>query len=168
VQFPASEPGVIAVAATNLDEKESYISVSGPEIVISAPGERVLRAGPGSTYVLGTGTSDSAAIVSGVVALILEAHPGISPKEVLRRISLTADDKGAVGRDEKYGFGIVNPLRAVTAVVPEPSSASPASSAGAAPNSGRGGRGFLLLLGGAGVLILLAGAAFVGIRRSLG
>jgi type VII secretion-associated serine protease mycosin len=113
VQFPARYEGVIAVCATNSQGKHSQISVTGPELTICAPGERILHAGKNADLVLGTGTSDSTAIVSSVVALILERYPRLSPSEVGRRLTATAVDIGAPGRDSIYGFGIVNPLRAI-------------------------------------------------------
>ncbi len=117
VPAPARIPGVVAVSGV---DKAGNIaaSVSGPEVVIAAPGKEISHASKDGGYALGTGTSDATAIVSGVVALIRSKYPELDAANVINRLIQTADDKGAPGRDEQYGFGIVNPVRALTADVP--------------------------------------------------
>jgi len=93
------------------------------------------RAGSDNRYGKGTGTSDSAAIVAGVVALIRSKFPALSATEVIHRLTATATDKGPKGRDPEYGYGIVNPYAALTADVPPPSAtASPAADASPSPS----------------------------------
>ncbi|MEH0938793.1 type VII secretion-associated serine protease mycosin [Micromonospora psammae] len=119
---PANVPGVIAVTGTNRRGSFWSGSVQGPEAVVAAPGERILNADiplSGSTpYSYGNGTSDSAAIVSGVAALIRAKYPELDAPNVINRIIRTARDAGAPGRDPQYGFGVVNPLAALTQGVP--------------------------------------------------
>ena len=56
--------------------------------------------------------------------------PNLSGQEIYHRLVVTADDKGAPGRDAEYGYGIVNPVRALTAdIAPLATSASPATAA---------------------------------------
>ncbi len=117
VAAPANIPGVVAVAG--VDQAGAVVaSASGPEVVIAAPGKDIARATTGGGYALGTGTSDATAIVSGVVALIRAKFPDLDAANVINRLIRTADDKGLPGRDERYGFGIVNPVRALTADLP--------------------------------------------------
>jgi type VII secretion-associated serine protease mycosin len=121
VMSPANIPGVIAV--TGLDQRGSFWSGSaqGPEAVVAAPAEEILNADiPSmSRYSIGDGTSDASAIVSGVAALIRARYPDLDAANVINRIIRTADDAGPAGRDPQYGFGRINPLRALTASVPE-------------------------------------------------
>jgi subtilisin family serine protease len=117
VPAPASIPGVVAVSG--VDKAGAIVaSVSGPEVVIAAPGKDIAHATKGGGYALGTGTSDATAIVSGVVALIRSKYPDLDAANVVNRLIQTADDRGPPGRDQRYGFGIVNPVRALTADVP--------------------------------------------------
>jgi len=129
VVAPANVPGVVAVTGTNSQGQFSPTSVSGPSAVIAAPSDQIAnvnsRSAPHSTgYSLGTGTSDSAAIVSGVVALIRARYPRLDAANVINRLIRTADDAGPPGRDPQYGFGRVNVLNALTADVP-PVTANP-------------------------------------------
>lgn len=110
VSAPANGPGVLAVSAVDRNgEFRPDISVEGPEVVISAPGKEIttLR---GS----GNGTSQAAAIVSGTAALVRARYPDMTAREVVELLTSTAKDAGPQGRDPRYGFGIVDPLRALT------------------------------------------------------
>jgi hypothetical protein len=69
----------------------------------------------------GTGTSDSTAIASGVAALVWSKFPNLSAAEVLHRLEATAIDKGRPGLDPVYGYGVIDPVAALTADVPPPS-----------------------------------------------
>jgi type VII secretion-associated serine protease mycosin len=133
VGYPAAVPGVVAVVGVDKHGVHASLSVSGPEAVIAAPAVDIvssdIRAPGHDGYRTGNGTSDAAAIVSGVVALIRSKYPKLSAAEVVHRLTATADDKGAPGRDPIYGYGIVDPVRALTADVPPLTpSATPAPS----------------------------------------
>jgi type VII secretion-associated serine protease mycosin len=117
VPAPARIPGVVAVSGVD-KAGNIVVSMSGPEVTIAAPAKDIAHAAKGGGYGLGTGTSDATAIVSGVVALIRSKYPDLDAANVINRLIQTADDKGPPGRDEQYGFGIVNPVRALTADVP--------------------------------------------------
>lgn len=58
-------------------------------------------------------TSYSTAYVSGVAALIFSANPELTAPQCDRILKGTAWDAGAPGKDNRYGYGIVNPLAAV-------------------------------------------------------
>jgi membrane-anchored mycosin MYCP len=72
---------------------------------------------PGYTVVPG-GTSASAPLVAGAAALIRARFPQLKAPDVIQRLIRTADDAGPPGRDEQYGFGRLNLVRALTADVP--------------------------------------------------
>jgi type VII secretion-associated serine protease mycosin len=135
VQFPASVPGVLAVGGVDQSGNQSTMSVSGPQIAIAAPGEKISSASPGGAYRLASGTSGATAIVAGAVALVRAKFPQMKAPEVIRRLTATAIDKGAPGRDPEYGFGVLNIVGALTAELPAATSAPAVkpSSAVAAP-----------------------------------
>lgn len=117
-QYPAAyAPGVeglLSVSATDDDGALAGWSSWGDSVSVSAPG--VLLVGPqaGGTYVLGSGTSFAAPLVSGVAALLLSRASTMPPAEVERRIVTTARDAGPRGLDAYYGAGIVDAAAATT------------------------------------------------------
>ncbi|WP_433126566.1 type VII secretion-associated serine protease mycosin [Micromonospora sp. CA-240977] len=121
---PANTPGVIAVTGTTKGGSFWSGSVQGPEAVVAAPGDGIYNATNEGGYGWGDGTSDSTAIVSALAALILEKYPNLDGPNVINRIIRTARDAGPPGRDPQYGFGVIDPMKALTADVP-PVNASP-------------------------------------------
>jgi type VII secretion-associated serine protease mycosin len=115
---PASYRGVIAVSATDRNGAIAAVSQRGPEVSIAAPGIDINSTsnvnGGGKRYTKGFGTSESTAIVSGTAALIWSRYPTLTAREVATLLTTTAVDKGAQGRDPDYGFGIVDPLAALS------------------------------------------------------
>ncbi len=65
-------------------------------------------------YRIGTGTSPSTAIVAGVAALVWSKYPDLTNVELLDHLTATAVDNGAPGQDPDYGFGVVDPMAALT------------------------------------------------------
>jgi hypothetical protein len=115
-QYPAFDPNVIAVSATDADDKLFAASNIGPHIAVAAPGVDILLPSPGGGYQLISGTSFSAAYVSGVAALLLQRAPGLSPDQVRKILQDTAKDLGPVGKDPEFGFGLVDAYAAIMAV----------------------------------------------------
>jgi subtilisin family serine protease len=115
-QYPAADPNVIAVSATDVDDKIFRASNIGPHIAVTAPGVDILLPSPGNDYRLISGTSFSAAYVSGVAALILQRAPGLSPDAVRNILQSTAKDLGPIGKDPEFGAGLVDAYQAIMAV----------------------------------------------------
>jgi subtilisin family serine protease len=115
-QFPAADPSVIAVAATDARDLAVHASSAGPHIAVAAPGADLLLPAPNGDYQLASGTSYAAAYVSGIAALILQRAPELSPAAVRQILESTARDLGPRGKDRRYGAGLVDAFRAVTAV----------------------------------------------------
>ncbi|MGW3858672.1 type VII secretion-associated serine protease mycosin [Micromonospora arida] len=121
---PANTPGVIAVTGTTKGGAFWSGSVQGPEAVVAAPGDSVYNVTNEGGYGWGDGTSDSGAIVSALAALIRAKYPDLNAPSVINRIIRTARDAGPSGRDPQYGFGVIDPMKALTANVP-PVTANP-------------------------------------------
>jgi len=119
VGAPATMPGVLAVGGvTTSGISSTDASAQGITLGVSAPSENLVGVIPGGGYVLWDGTSGAAPIVAGIVALVQASHPGLSAANVINRILVTARDKGPVGPDDLYGYGLVDAAAAVTADVP--------------------------------------------------
>ncbi|MFD4641310.1 type VII secretion-associated serine protease mycosin [Lentzea sp. NPDC058436] len=122
VSAPANIKGVIAVAGTNKVGKPWASSNVGADTVLAAPAQGVVTTAPVSVYASGyaemDGTSAASAIVSGVAALVRAKHPEMPAKDVVNALVSTATDLAEPGRDATTGFGMVNPMGALTAKLP--------------------------------------------------
>ncbi|WP_214411981.1 S8 family serine peptidase [Sphaerisporangium fuscum] len=111
--YPAAYPGVLSVGATGPDGKVTDFSNSSAPVSVLAPGTEITSTWTGSAYRQDlSGTSYAAPYVAGVAALVRARHPELDNVRVRRRIEITAD--GASGKTP----GIVNPLLAVTKILP--------------------------------------------------
>lgn len=116
--FPAATPGVIAITATDEDDRIYRLAVRGSHITIAAPGVNLMLPTVGGNYRMTSGTSFSAAEITGVIALMLERNPGLNPEAVRRALISTARDLGAPGIDPLFGAGLVDAYQAVLSVMP--------------------------------------------------
>lgn len=111
--YPAADPNVIAVTATDQLDGLFPQAVRGPHLAVAAPGVEVVVPAPNDTYQLTTGTSVAAAHVSGVAALLLERHPSVNARTVLEVLTATARNLNPRGRDDQYGWGLIDPAAAL-------------------------------------------------------
>ena len=125
--YPGADPSVIAVTATDSEDRGFRQANRGFYVAIAAPGVEILAAAPQAGYQLSTGTSIATAHVSGVVALMLQRDPTLTPAAVRQILESTAVDLGPKGRDTQYGWGLVNPHRALLAVEARRATAKPAT-----------------------------------------
>ncbi|WP_432705166.1 type VII secretion-associated serine protease mycosin [Actinoplanes regularis] len=118
VWYPAREPGVIAVAGMERNSTDLWSgSITGKETVVTAPATELVGAKPGGYWRV-QGTSFAAPMVAATAALIRSRWPDMPAAEVINRIIRTAKDRGAPGRDNVFGFGLIDPTGALTASVP--------------------------------------------------
>lgn len=120
VNYPAAYPGVIAVGATKVvqgNHEATDFTTGGKHISITAPGQDIwsLDYFNNSNYVSMDGTSMSAPFVSGIVALLLEKYPDLTPYQVKDMLESTADDIDSPGFDYATGHGVVNPVNLLSA-----------------------------------------------------
>ncbi|WP_073951651.1 type VII secretion-associated serine protease mycosin [Streptomyces kebangsaanensis] len=187
VEYPASTPGVVGVAAVGKDLRKTKESGFGHQVDMAAPGEDMVAACGGKTGLCrGHGTSDATAIASASAALIWSKHPEWTNNQVLRVMlnTIGAPTDGSK-RNDSIGYGIVRPRIALqdpgdpgpADVYPLPDLAAAASpsapprptevpsrgadaskdDAAAASAKSDGGNGILWVGLGAGVILLLGG-----------
>ncbi|MGW5559105.1 S8 family serine peptidase [Micromonospora sp. NPDC003944] len=171
VGYPASEDGVLAVGGVDKSGAHAAVSVTGPEIDVVAPAVDIYSTSIDGKYRKGTGTSDATAIVAGAAALIRSKYPYLPAREVAHRLTATAVDKGPPGRDDEYGYGVIDLVAALTADVPPlgfesvsaPAGAGSTTATGTRPGDGSDGatRRGLATLG----VILAAGVGWVVLAR---
>lgn len=116
VGYPAKYDSVIAVAATDSNDGTPYWSSEGSEVEIAAPGVNITSSWNDGKYNTISGTSMASPHVAGVVSLMLANDGQLTPDDVRTTLSTTADDLGATGFDNHYGWGLVDAEEAVTGV----------------------------------------------------
>jgi subtilisin family serine protease len=116
--FPAVDPNVIAVTATDENDELFRAANLGSHIAVAAPGVDLMLPAPQGEYRMSSGTSFAAAEVSGAVALMLELNPNLDPAAVRRALTATARDLGPRGVDQMFGAGLIDPYQALLAVSP--------------------------------------------------
>jgi subtilisin family serine protease len=125
--YPAAYPEVLAVSAVGPDLSISSYTNVGGNVSLAAPGGNFRSSGSSGvassvwdyvanapTYAYYEGTSMSAPHVTGVAALVLAANPGLTNAQLRSRLQSTAVHVGAPGRNDQYGYGIVNAYNALT------------------------------------------------------
>lgn len=138
VLYPAAYDSVIAVSATDSNNIRPSWSTYGPQVELAAPGVSVYSTIPGSSYGYKSGTSMATPHVTGSVALLLSTEVSGTqfdldndgtwdPAEVRARLQSTATDLGVTGKDDYYGYGLVNAYAAVSNLKPAPATEEPAT-----------------------------------------
>ena len=135
-QYPAADPGVLAVAATDASGDAAFFSEHGPWVDIAAPGINIAApdalAGSPTGFVLDSGTSFSSPIVAGIAVLVRAQHPTWSAQQVENWLEATATDRGPAGVDDTFGHGLVDAWAAVGG--PGASAPGPAAGDASEPN----------------------------------
>jgi type VII secretion-associated serine protease mycosin len=118
-EYPGRYPEVLAVGAYGRDEEIAPFSITGPQVDLVAPGVDIVTIGNqgADDYYEGQGTSEATAVVSGAAALLRAKYPDLSAAEIVHRLTATATDAGAKGRDDSYGYGRLDIVKALTADV---------------------------------------------------
>lgn len=117
VMYPGRYESVLAVSALTENGILATFSNRGAEVAVCAPGDAITAFTVGGRVVTLSGTSYAAPHVSGVLALMLSASPGLSPPRAAEWLQTTAGDLGPRGRDDQYGFGMIDAVRAVSAAL---------------------------------------------------
>ncbi|MFF6981108.1 type VII secretion-associated serine protease mycosin [Streptomyces sp. NPDC008343] len=111
--YPASYDGVLAVASSDRNNERAAFSQSGDFVDVAAPGVDMVSTVPRGGHCADNGTSFSAPYVTGVAALIKAKHPDWTQKQITAQIMQTAE-RSIPGHDRLVGWGIVDPVRALT------------------------------------------------------
>ncbi len=113
VNYPAALAECIAVGSLSSGSRLSTFSNRGPEQELVAPGEEIASAVPGGNYGLADGTSMAAPQVAGAAALVLSLDTTMTAGRLRAILAAAAIDMGSAGRDQTFGFGLLNARRAM-------------------------------------------------------
>ncbi|HET9170646.1 MAG TPA: S8 family serine peptidase [Actinospica sp.] len=117
VSYPGGERGVITVAAVDANGAHANFSTTGWDVAVAAPGVNLPcdAFNADDAYMEGSGTSQATAYVSGLVALLKAENPALNPAQIRTLLESTASDKPGGGRDDRVGFGVIDPVAALRA-----------------------------------------------------
>jgi hypothetical protein len=150
ISYPAKYDSVIAVGATDSSDNRASFSNYGDGIELMAPGVNILstyidvspKDGRNIDVLYMSGTSMATPHVAGVAALVFAStidpnfdanHNGVwDASEVRAKLQSSADDLGASGKDNTYGYGLVDAVKATTSSVDN----APPTISGITPNDG--------------------------------
>ncbi|SMP57016.1 S8 family serine peptidase [Anoxynatronum buryatiense] len=122
--YPAAYANAINVGATSNDAANTRASFSNYNSTVDlvAPGVGMVTTDIGSTYTTtstptANGTSFSAPIVSGMAAVLKGLDPSVTPAGIKNILTTTATDLGPAGKDNEYGWGLVNFVASVDSLI---------------------------------------------------
>jgi len=119
--YPAAYDEVLAVGATTSNDEIADLSAHHPYVGVAAPGINIYSTYRGGGYGYMSGTSMATPHASGLAALLWAAAPTLAREEVVGQITQSAEDLGAPGKDDYYGWGRINAHAALRAPVVAPS-----------------------------------------------
>jgi subtilisin family serine protease len=112
--YPAAYPEVFAVAATDSEQNKASFSNYGDYIDVAAPGVNIASTYPGNHYAALSGTSMASPHVTALAALIRSVNPLLKNTEVMDIMRQTAVDLGAKGKDNYFGYGQIDVVKALS------------------------------------------------------
>ncbi len=128
LQYPAAYPQVVGVGAVDKNGAACDFSNKNDSIFVTAPGKDVLSLGPTPLLIYrSSGTSFSAPFVTGLAALLKQAHPAMSVEDFQEILKASSRDLGDEGYDTSYGWGLIQAPAAIEAADARFGSAAPAA-----------------------------------------
>ncbi|WP_425586542.1 type VII secretion-associated serine protease mycosin [Streptomyces ziwulingensis] len=174
--YPASYPGVLAVAASDRNDERAFFSQTGDFVDVAAPGVGMVSTVPEDGQCTADGTSFAAPYVAGVAALLKSKYPDWDAAQIATRIEETAQRPGREP-NQYVGWGVVDPVAALSeestpGTTPKPDPAVAAGSGGVVPmevtmgesEEERERRAAIYVLGTAMVLVLVIAGSGVAVR----
>ncbi|MFF5264785.1 S8 family serine peptidase [Actinomadura viridis] len=117
--WPANCAGVMTVGGLDGHLRPWKRTTPGNYMAVAAPALHVGSIDFNGNFRVGSGgTSPSAALTSGVVALVRSKYPKMPAEQVVQRVLATTKDVGPPGWDDVTGHGLVRPYRALVDKVP--------------------------------------------------
>ena len=107
-RYPAALDNVIAVSSTTYVDSLSSFSTHGSYVDICAPGSGTLTLNNKDGYTSVSGTSYATPLVSGAAALLASLPGNLTNTQIVNALLDNATDIGDAGRDDKFGFGLLN------------------------------------------------------------
>ena len=116
LEFPASLPHVITVAAVGPDDRPTGFSNESAAVDLSAPGIGIFTGVPASFdpdgqrdgFAFLAGTSFASPMVAAAIAWVRAARPDLTPYQAAQVVRLGVRDVGGRGYEDATGFGVLS------------------------------------------------------------
>jgi len=122
IYYPARYSTTFSVGAVDSTLTKADFSNYGPELDAVAPGVNILSTVPsyisGTDYEAWDGTSMATPFVSGLAAIIFSIRPDYFPDDVFSALRNSAQDLGISGKDDYYGYGLIDAQAVVSSLAP--------------------------------------------------
>ena len=120
--YPAADPNVIAVTSTDTNDQVPAFANRGRHVAVAAPGVDLMLLAPNGTLQVSSGTSFSAAYVTGTAALMVERKPDLGPETLRQALTVTAHHlaPSPIDNESQAGAGLVDAYQAVLSLAPVP------------------------------------------------
>lgn len=115
--FPASLDTVLAIRASDVPGQVRSLVPHQPTTVLTAPGTEILTTVPQHTYDFVSGSSLAAAHVTGIIALLLERAPDLTPPQIAQLLRTSVQPAAASARSASEAMGVVDACRTLAQLV---------------------------------------------------
>lgn len=115
-EYPASYSNVLAIGSLDSDDSLSYYSNTGDQVDFATYGRNIYSTIPDNNYAYKSGTSQSTAIMTGIISRLVSAIPNISNATLMNVLITSTDDLGSPGKDSLYGYGNIDTSRLIEVI----------------------------------------------------
>ena len=126
LHYPGALPETIGVGSINKGLERSQFSHQNSSIFVTAPGEEVYSIGSRGSVSSSSGTSFAAPFVTGLAALLKEAHPEMNTDDFKAILQASSYDLGDAGYDKEFGWGLIQVPAAIRAAAEHFGTTAPA------------------------------------------
>lgn len=123
VNYPGRFNEVITVGAFDSNGNIADFSSTGPGVDVAAPGVDIYSTWLNNGYAKISGTSMATPFITGLICLLLAKHRKqqeetglndcITVDQIKEHLYKYTDDKGIVGKDDKWGYGVIDPSKLI-------------------------------------------------------
>jgi len=114
LEYPSACTGVFGIASASSDSSKAPYSTFGPQVDFMTYGSKVYSTLPNNQYGTKSGTSQAAAVMSGIVSRLLGCNPDLTAGALYELLRESA--KNGEQKDSKVGYGIIEAPKLIASI----------------------------------------------------